>query len=161
MLRRAARLGRPDARRCRLRVHRGLLQPTTTTLHPRLPLTRGIREKDHHQHQQLVTKARDCPRKRAHSDSGLTPSGRMGVRSSMTTRSNPIAGSRSANTRCTPHRTWNSSPAEGSRAPDRPDVATNRNLCLAREVLAGVLRATDDMQTRNWRFPLCVCAHGV
>src|SRR5580692_1733971 len=52
----------------RLRVHRGLLQPHQTTLHPRLPRPRGIREREHHHHEQdLATKARDRPRNGIHS----------------------------------------------------------------------------------------------
>jgi putative transposase len=35
----------------RLRVHRSLLQPTETTLHPRLPLTGGVRGGDDHNHE--------------------------------------------------------------------------------------------------------------
>src|SRR5258708_4992700 len=51
---------RPELRR--LRVHRGALQPQQTTLDPRLPLPRGVRERENHnQVQRLATKARDCP----------------------------------------------------------------------------------------------------
>ena len=47
---------------------------TTTTLHPRLPLTRGIRESDNHnQDQQLATQAPDCPSNGVHSRAGFEP----------------------------------------------------------------------------------------
>ena len=52
----------------RLRVHRGVLQPPETTLHSRIPLPRGVRERENHNHEQpLATKAQNCPRKRVHS----------------------------------------------------------------------------------------------
>jgi hypothetical protein len=52
----------------RVRVHRSVLQPTTTTLHSRIPLPRGIRERAETNDQTaLAAKARDRPRNGYHS----------------------------------------------------------------------------------------------
>jgi hypothetical protein len=67
------------SRLSRLRVRRGLLQPPETTLHPRIPLPTGVRERTHHDHESgLATKAQNRSRKRVHSKSWGRCSGARG-----------------------------------------------------------------------------------